>query len=317
MLLPRTTIAGGFIGIRVRGARPEVQTGAELAAMNAVPVSVALVAGGLAVVNPCGFPLLPAFLSFYLGADEDRLPRAPTRVAQGLLVGGLVAAGFVGLFALVGIPVSFGVAFVARAVPWAGIATGALLALAGVATFAGRGIALPFHVHIPVRKERRIGAMLLFGVGYGAASLGCTLPLFLTLIAASSGADKLTVFAAYAGGTAVVLMALAVLVALAREGLARGMRPALPYLSRVAGLLLVVAGDYLVYYWARLRFGDTATVADDPVVSFAIRFTGRVRTLADGRGALLVAVAAAIVGIAVLTVLVRRRGSHVAAVVGK
>jgi len=25
-------------------------------------------------VNPCGFPLLPAFLSFYLGADEERGP---------------------------------------------------------------------------------------------------------------------------------------------------------------------------------------------------------------------------------------------------
>jgi len=31
--------------------------------MNAVPVSVALVAGGLAVINPCGFRLLPAVLS--------------------------------------------------------------------------------------------------------------------------------------------------------------------------------------------------------------------------------------------------------------
>src|SRR5262249_29859537 len=73
--------------------------------MDPVPVSVALVAGGLAVVNPCGFPLLPAFLSFYLGADEAQLPRAPTRVLQGLLVGGLVALGFVGLSALVGLPV--------------------------------------------------------------------------------------------------------------------------------------------------------------------------------------------------------------------
>jgi hypothetical protein len=27
--------------------------------------------------------------------------------------------------------------------------------------------------------------MLLFGIGYGAASLGCTLPLFLTLVGAS------------------------------------------------------------------------------------------------------------------------------------
>jgi cytochrome c-type biogenesis protein len=286
--------------------------------MNTVPVSVALVAGGLAVVNPCGFPLLPAFLSFYLGADEEQLPRAPTRVLQGLLVGGLVALGFVGLFALVGLPVSFGVALVARAVPWAGLATGALLALAGIATLAGRRIALPFHLHVPVRRERRLGAMLLFGVGYGAASLGCTLPLFLTLIAASSGPDKLTVFTAYAAGTAVVLMALAVLVALAREGVARALRPALPYMSAVSGVLLVVAGGYLFYYWARLRFGDTATVADDPVVSFAIRFTGHVRTFADGRGSTLVAVAAGIVLAALLTTLLhRRRQAAAAPVVGK
>src|SRR4051812_35628627 len=275
--------------------------------MNAVPVSVALVAGGLAVVNPCGFPLLPAFLSFYLGADERELPRAPTRILQGLLVGALVSIGFVGLFALVGLPVSFGVALVARAVPWAGLATGALLAVAGLAALAGRGIALPFHLHVPVKKERRLGAMLVFGVGYGAASLGCTLPLFLTLIAASSGADKLTVFGAYALGTAVVLVALSVLVALAREGVARGLRPLLPYMSRLAGLLLLIAGGYLVYYWARLRFGNTATVADDPVVSFAIRFSGHIRTYANGHGPILVAAAGAIVLAAVLAALLGRR----------
>jgi cytochrome c biogenesis protein CcdA len=89
-------------------------------------------------VNPCGFPLLPAFLSFYLGADEQQLPRAATRVLQGLLVGALVTVGFVGLFALVSLPVSFGVALVARAVPWAGLATGTLLALAGLLVISGR-----------------------------------------------------------------------------------------------------------------------------------------------------------------------------------
>ena len=275
--------------------------------MNAVPVSVALAAGGLAVINPCGFPLLPAFLSFYLGAYEQTLPRAQTRILQGLLVGALVAIGFVGVFALASLPVSFGVALVARAVPWAGLATGGLLALAGLAALAGRRIALPVHLHIPVRKERRLGTMLLFGVGYGAASLGCTLPLFLTLIATSSGPDKLTVFAAYAAGTAIVLMALAVVVALAREGVARKVRPLLPYLGRVAGLLLVIAGGYLVYYWARLRFGDTATVADDPIVSFAFRFTGHIRTFADGRGSTLVAIAGAIVLAALLSALMHWR----------
>ena len=71
---------------------------------SSVPLSIALTAGGLAVVNPCAFPLLPAFLSFYLGADEQRLPAARTRALQGLLVGALVAAGFLAVFAVVGLP---------------------------------------------------------------------------------------------------------------------------------------------------------------------------------------------------------------------
>jgi hypothetical protein len=35
-------------------------------------------------------------------------------------------------------------------------------------------------------------------------------------------------------------------------------------MHRVAGALLVAAGGYLAYYWARFKFGDTANVADDP-----------------------------------------------------
>lgn len=102
-------------------------------------------------------------------------------------------------------------------------------------------------------------------------------------------------------------MALSVFVALAREGVARAVRPALPYMVRVAGLLLVAAGGYVVYYWARIRFGDTATVADDPIVSFGVRFSGSVRTFADGQGGLVVVAAAGVVVIAVLASIWRRR----------
>ena len=269
--------------------------------ISSVPISIALVAGGLAVVNPCGFPLLPAFLSFYLGADEPRLPPAPTRLLQGLLVGALVSVGFLGFFALVGLPVSYGVGAIARAVPWAGLVTGAALVLAGLLTLVGGHLRLPARVRLRPRLDRRFGAILLFGIGYGAASLGCTLPLFLTLVGASlSGGGKITTFLAYGAGMAVVLMALSVLVALAREGATRVVRALLPYMNRIAGLLLVASGGYLSYYWARLHFGDTATVADDPIVSFGVRFSGRVRGFADGHATLVLVGAAAIVALAVL-----------------
>jgi cytochrome c-type biogenesis protein len=254
---------------------------------------------------------LPAAARLHLvlpRADEQRLPRVPTRVLQGLLVGALVTLGFLGFFALVGLPVSYGVGAIARAVPWAGLATGAALVLAGVLTLLGRHLRLPTHLRVQPRRERRLGAMLLFGVGYGAASLGCTLPLFLTLVGASlSGGGKLTTFLAYGAGMAVVLMALSVLVALAREGTARVVRPLLPHMNQIAGLLLLASGGYLFYYWARLRVGDTATVADDQIVSFGVRFSGQARNVADGNGSLILACAAVIVALAVIAGVWQRR----------
>jgi cytochrome c biogenesis protein CcdA len=281
--------------------RPPAGAEAREAAIDSAPISIALIAGALAVVNPCGFPLLPAFLSFYLGADEERLPSAPTRALQGLIVGALVAAGFLGLFAVVGLPVSFGVGAFARAVPWAGLATGAVLAALGVFALLGFQLTLPTHLRLRVGRERNLGAMFMFGVGYGLASLGCTLPLLLTLIGASLGGDKITVFLAYGAGMAVVLMALAVLVALLRQEAARSLRLLLPHMHRVAGALLVAAGGYLAYYWARFKFGDTANVADDPVVTFVVRFSGHIRRFADGRGYVILIVAGTIVAAAALS----------------
>lgn len=85
------------------------------------------------------------------------------------------------------------------------------------------------------------------------------------------------------------------------------MRPLLPHMNRVAGLLLLASGGYLFYYWARLHFGDTATVADDPIVSFGVRFSGQARRLADRNGSLILAGAGAIVACALLASLRQRR----------
>jgi cytochrome c-type biogenesis protein len=268
---------------------------------DAVPLWIALAAGGLAVLNPCGFPLLPAFLSFYLGADEGRLPRAPTRIVQGLIVGALVAMGFLGVFVVVALPVSLGVGAVAGAVPWVGLATGGLLVLAGLAALSGRAMPTAWvpRPRVAVRRERRATAVVLFGVGYGAASLGCTLPILLALVGASLGADKVATFLAYGFGMAVVLMALAVGVACARDAIATRLRPLLPHVGRIAGALVTVSGAYLVYYWARVRFGDPVTLADDPVVGLASRYTAALQGLAERHGGPLIAAAVVVVALAV------------------
>jgi hypothetical protein len=92
-----------------------------------------------------------------------------------------------------------------------------------------------------------------FGIGYGVASLSCTLPLFLTVTGTAITGGIIASafsFAAYALGMGTVLTALAVGAVLSRSGLAAVMGRLLPYVNRASGALLLLAGLYVVYYWA-------------------------------------------------------------------
>ncbi len=58
-----------------------------------------------------------------------------------------------------------------------------------------------------------------------------------------------------------ILTALAVAAALSQQGLARALRHLVPYVNRASGALLLLAGAYVVYYWAffLLPGSDTRT----------------------------------------------------------
>jgi cytochrome c-type biogenesis protein len=253
-----------------------------------VPLGLALIAGGLSTLNPCGFALLPALLSFYVGAEEKDLPRAPTRLLQALLVGAVVSAGFLAVFSVVGLPITLGARRVTDAIPWAGIALGVVMAVVGAAVFFGKRVSLSIRHSMVATRERRPKAMFLFGAGYGIASLGCTLPVFLALIGASLASRGtlagLAIFGAYALGMAIVLTALSLGAASLRIGLANRMGRLIPHMGRISGALLFLVGSYLAYYWSRARFAAPGTTSDDPLVGFVQAFTNRVQVWAASGG---------------------------------
>lgn len=280
-----------------------------------MPIALALVAGGLATINPCGFALLPALLSFYVGADEESLPRAPTRALQGLVVGLVVTAGFLSVFAAIGIPITYGATKITKAIPWAGIAIGAVMAVAGVIVLSGKQLSLSVRTPTATRRERRARTMFLFGMAYAVASLACTLPIFLALIGASlattGAAAGLVVFASYGLGMAIVLMALSVGAAFVRGGLARTLKRLVPYMNRVAGALLVIAGAYLTYYWSRLQFSSLQVFSEDPLVGVVDGFSAWAqRTAASGGGRWLILLAGTIVAVVATVALWRWTGTE-------
>lgn len=219
------------------------------------PLAFAFAAGLVATVNPCGFAMLPAYMSYFLGRDDtDTLARAQTSVPHALGVGATVSAGFLAVFAVTGTLVSLGARVVVDAVPWISLAIGVLLVGLGVVMLAGRHLRLRLPgVHVEVRG-RGLRSLFVFGVAYAIASLSCTLPIFLTVVSGTvtraNVASGIVAFVVYALGMSVVLLVLTLALATAKQTLVHRLRSAVPYVQRVSGVLLVLTGGYLAFYWA-------------------------------------------------------------------
>ena len=227
-------------------------------------VSLAFGAGLLATVNPCGFALLPGFLSLYLGTDDSQpsgaaSSRADTglaaRLRQGLTVGVVLSGAFSAVFIIAGLVVTAGLRSVLTALPWVAFAIGLALVVLGLAMLAGRRISLLAVARLQPGVEQRTGysRVAAFGVAYALASLSCTLAIFLVVVGqaltVAGVAQTLAGFAAYSAGSASVLVALSISAALAKGALARAVRRLTPIVNRLAGGLLLVSGLYLVAYW--------------------------------------------------------------------
>jgi cytochrome c biogenesis protein CcdA len=224
-----------------------------------LPFGYSFGAGMVSTVNPCGFSLLPAYLSLYLGDRDDGTGSNHffLRGGKALLIGTAVTLGFTVLFSFVGVIIWAGGYFLMQYLPWLGLFVGAVLAGLGLFLLAGKSV----HTALPARLAALIGTpesqgfntYFLFGIGYGMASLGCTLPIFLVVVGSaikSQGfSNGLFQFFSYALGMGAVLTSLALSLAVFKGGLATYLRRVLPYMGRIAGALLLVSGSYQIYYW--------------------------------------------------------------------
>jgi cytochrome c biogenesis protein CcdA len=248
------------------------------------PLAIYLTLGMVATVNPCGFAMLPAYLAYFLGVDDRAAAVPRATVATALRVAAAVAAGFLAVFALAGLAVELTSLPVYENVPWISIVIGAALFVLGVAMLWGFELVVRLPKLDRGGRERTVRSMFVFGVSYAIASIGCTLPLFLGAVSGTinreSVADGLVVFGVYALGMTLVLAALTVAIALARTSIVRFLRRVQPYIGRVAGGLVALAGAYVVY-WGWLELRNRSTPGTVPSSSITDTVTGWSYDLSD------------------------------------
>jgi cytochrome c-type biogenesis protein len=247
-------LVGGFLVLMIA-----LRDGAEAAVASLaglLPVGYAFAAGMVASVNPCGFLMLPSYMSYHLGTEEDGYYEqpAPKRALKALAMGLVATAGFLAILTVAGLAIAGGGQWLIRVFPYAGVAIGGAMALLGIwLLVTRRTLGILAASRVTVSPKRNMRNVFLFGIAYAIGSLSCTLPIFLVVVGSSLASQGLMhsflQFIGYGLGMGTILIAVTVGAALFWGTVAKGLRSAIPYVHRMSALFLTGAGAYLVYYW--------------------------------------------------------------------
>jgi cytochrome c-type biogenesis protein len=247
-----------------------------------VNLSLSFIRGLVASINPCGFVLLPTYLMYFLGvsAADGRSQRAP--ISRALLVGSMVSAGFLVVFFAIGAVTQFWTVWLLDNAKYATAIIGVLFVILGIAMLFGFKLPIATPSVNTGEQNRTIWSMFLYGVAYAVASLGCTLPLFMSTLFQTGQNEGYWKGVAnvvmYAVGMALVVISLTLALATANAGFVRWLKAKMQYVEMVSGAFVLLSGAYLLWYFYWRDVKETS----DPLTDAVDRMQQRVQNWLNG-----------------------------------
>ncbi len=211
-------------------------------------LSLAATAGLLAFFSPCGYALLPAYIGFFLSRHGDN-PSKKALAKDGILFGLFVILGFVSVLGVLWVIAATVGNIIGSFLPQLSLIIGIILVLAGLYMFIKPS---KFSVRLPGFLSKSRGGYLgayFFGLAYIIGGIGCTLPIFIAVLAQAAllgPAQSLLTFAAFTGVMSLLMIVVTGLLIVARQALFNKLKKFLPYVQRIGAALLIVAGVYLL-----------------------------------------------------------------------
>ncbi len=280
----------------------------------------ALLLGAVAAFNPCGFALLPAYITVIVtGSADDRLTR-PQALLRAVAFGLAMTAGFVAVFTAFGL--LFGAVNVALQgavlpyLPYVTVTLGLVLIGFGVAMALGREIP-GLRVRPVSGRAPRADAwsQVLYGVSFALASLSCTIAPFFAVVTqsldASGPVGAVAPFVIYGAGmgTSVLLVSLAA--AFAGAAVGRALRYRTGLILRIGGVVMVLAGVWVVVYGLAELLPRYGVQALDQVLLSSSRLQGSISSaITDWGTPVLLTVLALVVAAVVLVFALARRDAR-------
>jgi cytochrome c biogenesis protein CcdA len=212
--------------------------------MEITRLSLSFSAGFLAMMAPCAIPMLPSYVAFYLTREENK-----RKLDSAIIFGLVTVAGFLTIFLGIGLIPSFAVNQISKNSYILTMIIGSLLILIGLISGWTEIMSnIPIFT-INISNSTGIRAFYLYGIGYGLASLTCSLPIFLLVVlqsATSSFIEILLSFAAYGLGATTLIIPLTIALVYSKKLLYQRLISIVPYVKKINGLILILAGLYMI-----------------------------------------------------------------------
>ena len=255
--------------------------------MSSAAFSLSFSRGVIAAFNPCGFAMLPAYVSYFVstnatGKVENTLPRLRRAVVVALAT----TAGFIALFSVLGFVTTVVNDAISTYIPWVSMVIGVGLLILGAALLLGRELKLSTQRFSKNRAGTGLDAMFVYGVSYATVSTGCQIGTFLSNVRGGSTAGQMIGWLAYALGMGLVLTVVSLAAALAQQAFLRGMRRVLPYVNRISGAMLLATGLYVTWYgwveWRTTRFQSVPRGPEVKVSQWSSQVSTWIQNLGSG-----------------------------------
>jgi cytochrome c biogenesis protein CcdA len=263
--------------------------------------------GLLAAINPCGFVLLPTYLVYFLGMENLRPGAERASLLRAIKVSLAVSAGFMSIFVVIGAVTKLSTNFFVENAQWVALIIGLGLVVLGVAMLFGYRLPFTTPTMDIGERDRSVRSMYVFGLAYAVASIGCTVPGFTAVVLGSFSTDGLTTgivaIALYGVGMALVVTGLTVTLAFANTALLRILRRGMAWFEQLAGILLILTGMYLCWYW----YSSITDGSGGRVVAKATSWNGKLENFVLNHQAAVVWVGVIVIVAAVVTALTLQR----------
>ena len=215
------------------------------------------IAGSLAAVNPCGIVMLPVYLALYVNGEKNEYSQNfSNKLNNSLKVILSVGTGFIILFILISILVYFSQSLIGQIIPFLSIFMSILIIYFGVGeilnkkTFKSSLMQLANKIGNP--KNRGMIPYVLFGISYGLVSVGCALPIFISIVTKTlndSFFDIIVNFIFYSLGMLSIISFLTFSTLFSVNTYSKVNNFFRKYSSIIFGLFLTAAGIYMLSYW--------------------------------------------------------------------